>query len=167
MILKEYIGKDSENRNRAYVELKCDHCNSIYSRQKRQLKDIHGCSPICLSILKGTRVPTNCDHCNNIFYRTPSELIKSKSGKHFCSVSCKDKAVIYMEEIRPEHYNNSTNYRKRAIREYGEVCQMCGFDNPLAIVVHHIDEDRSNNELDNLIVLCANCHYIVHNKTFG
>lgn len=167
MIIKEYSSKDGEGRNRIFLEVECDNCKSTYQREKRQFKGIfHGCSPLCLSILKGTRIATNCDHCGNIFYRTPSELLKSKSGKHFCSVKCKDKAVLYMQEIRPEHYNNSVNYRKRAIREYGEICQLCGFDNPFAIVVHHIDEDRNNNELDNLIVLCANCHYIAHKGNF-
>lgn len=28
--------------------------------------------------------------------------------------------------------------------------------------VHHIDEDRSNNELNNLQVLCRSCHYKGH-----
>lgn len=54
------------------------------------------------------------------------------------------------------------HYREKAIKEYGSACQMCGFSNPFSIEVHHIDEDRTNNELDNLIVLCANCHLIAH-----
>ena len=32
------------------------------------------------------------------------------------------------------------------------------------IVIHHIDEDRSNNSIDNLAVLCNNCHNDVHKK---
>jgi hypothetical protein len=35
-------------------------------------------------------------------------------------------------------------------------CQHCGHDNGLEI--HHIDENPANNNMGNLILLCANCH---------
>jgi predicted HNH restriction endonuclease len=31
------------------------------------------------------------------------------------------------------------------------------------LVVHHIDENRNNNNHENLIWLCYNCHHLVHN----
>jgi hypothetical protein len=40
------------------------------------------------------------------------------------------------------------------------ICGARGFDN---LSEHHIDSDRSNNEYDNLIVLCHNCHHKHHN----
>jgi hypothetical protein len=52
------------------------------------------------------------------------------------------------------------NYRERALAEYGEQCQAC--DDTRQVVVHHIDEDRANNSLDNLIPLCRSCHTTVH-----
>jgi len=32
------------------------------------------------------------------------------------------------------------------------------------LLVHHIDEDRSNNTYDNFKVLCTSCHAIVHKR---
>ncbi len=32
------------------------------------------------------------------------------------------------------------------------------------VVIHHIDEDPSNNNPDNLCVLCTGCHSIVHSN---
>jgi len=32
------------------------------------------------------------------------------------------------------------------------------------IVIHHLDEDPSNNELDNLAALCPNCHSQAHSS---
>jgi hypothetical protein len=51
-------------------------------------------------------------------------------------------------------------YREKCIAEYGEVCQNC--EENVNVVVHHIDHDRTNNDLDNLIPLCATCHGKVH-----
>lgn len=39
--------------------------------------------------------------------------------------------------------------------EYDHRCAVCGGDRPH---VHHIDEDASHNELQNLLPLCPNCH---------
>src|SRR4051812_16816955 len=37
----------------------------------------------------------------------------------------------------------------------------------LAIDVHHIDENSSNNEPSNLIALCPTCHAAFHRKTYS
>ena len=68
-----------------------------------------------------------------------------------------------MKEIQPEHYKNEgLNYRKTAFDAYGKICSNCKYDNELALEVHHIDKDRTNNTVNNLRVLCANCHTIIH-----
>jgi thymidylate synthase ThyX len=41
-------------------------------------------------------------------------------------------------------------------------CEICGTTESL--LVHHIDENRENNSLDNLITLCTKCHQQVHSK---
>lgn len=41
-----------------------------------------------------------------------------------------------------------------------EVCEKCGFVpiHPCQLDVDHIDGDKENMSLDNLMTLCANCH---------
>lgn len=41
-------------------------------------------------------------------------------------------------------------------------CEKCvsHFD----LLVHHIDQNRKNNEAENLQVLCTSCHAIVHKR---
>ncbi|WP_049939586.1 HNH endonuclease signature motif containing protein [Natronomonas pharaonis] len=51
-------------------------------------------------------------------------------------------------------------YRDRCLKTKGEYCHSCGVRQN--IQVHHIDGDHSNNGLDNLVPLCANCHSKVH-----
>jgi len=52
-------------------------------------------------------------------------------------------------------------YREKCLREKGEQCVEC--DATEQIEVHHIDGDRTNNRLSNLVPLCHDCHMKVHN----
>jgi 5-methylcytosine-specific restriction endonuclease McrA len=68
-----------------------------------------------------------------------------------------------MEEIRPSHYGNGKfSYREKAFRELEHKCAECGYTNVDALEVHHIDKNRDNNDISNLVILCANCHTIRH-----
>ena len=57
-------------------------------------------------------------------------------------------------------------YRKTALahyrREVGEqgfnLCVVCGFGVQAVLEVAHLDQDRKNNSVENLAVLCPNCH---------
>jgi 5-methylcytosine-specific restriction endonuclease McrA len=50
------------------------------------------------------------------------------------------------------------NYRKLAFEHYDPVCAYCGFGIPSILEVAHIDGNRNNNNIDNLVILCPNCH---------
>ena len=50
------------------------------------------------------------------------------------------------------------NYRKLAFETYDPVCAHCGFGIPSVLEVAHIDGDRHNNHVANLVILCPNCH---------
>ena len=44
-------------------------------------------------------------------------------------------------------------------------CEVCKYDNPDALHIHHIiprADPRCSNNLNNLAVLCAICHNLVH-----
>lgn len=57
-------------------------------------------------------------------------------------------------------------YRKKCLRQKLQCCAACGYSKHLfCLVVHHIDEDRENDDLDNLIPMCRSCHRRVHNTS--
>lgn len=49
----------------------------------------------------------------------------------------------------------------------GRCCEQCGetkwLDVPIPLEVHHVDGDPLNNEIDNLKLLCPNCHACTDN----
>ena len=61
----------------------------------------------------------------------------------------------------PPEFNEAL---KQAVRERdGFICVLCGEpQNGRALDVHHIDGDKHNNEMTNLISLDSSCHSIVH-----
>jgi len=50
------------------------------------------------------------------------------------------------------------NYRKIAFATYEPICAHCGFGISAILEVCHIDGNRLNNEVVNLVILCPNCH---------
>ena len=52
------------------------------------------------------------------------------------------------------------NYRKLAFEHYRDrlFCAHCGFGIPDVLEVAHLDGQRHNNEVGNLILLCPTCH---------
>jgi len=52
------------------------------------------------------------------------------------------------------------NYRKLALEHYKNrlFCAHCGFGIPEVLEVAHLDCQRHNNDLSNLVLLCPTCH---------
>jgi hypothetical protein len=50
------------------------------------------------------------------------------------------------------------NYRRIAFKHYPPICACCGFGIPEVLEVAHLDGNRSNNSVENLAILCPNCH---------
>ena len=86
-------------------------------------------------------------------------------GKNF--KGCPAKKSVY-EVIKSSTFSNSTK-RKRLI-ESGlkeNKCECCGLSEwmgkPIPLELHHKDFNHYNNDLDNLVILCSNCHMQAHN----
>lgn len=56
----------------------------------------------------------------------------------------------------------ASTYRNKAFKYYAPICVRCGHNNILALEVHHKDKNRDNSNIENLEILCANCHTIEH-----
>ena len=74
-------------------------------------------------------------------------------------------AMWYIENNKPIE---APKLRKKLIEEgiKEAKCERCGITEWMGDVVplelHHLDENHFNNKLENLIILCSNCHAQVH-----
>jgi predicted HNH restriction endonuclease len=111
------------------------------------------------------------------------EKIVTKRNNKYCDAKCQVEFVnrIVYENIENGYttlYLNHKTFKRHLIIKYGEKCMECDWDkiNPLTgkvpIQLEHTDGNSDNNSLDNLKLLCPNCHsltptYGALNKGFG
>lgn len=160
-VVSEYKGKGKK------VKLRCKKHNCEFEKTADAVmrRGAISCPDCKEELANKNRVEVICSYCGEKTYKTFSKIENSRSGIYFCCREHKDLAQTLdfgLEEIWPDHYNNGTgkfSYRDRALRTYGEKCSYCGYDKEkLLLDVHHIDENRENNSIENLIPLCVMCH---------
>jgi len=75
----------------------------------------------------------------------------------------KKRSLEVRKRLREIKYKNGIGiYRELAFGIYGKKCSVCGFSEEECLEVHHIDKNRYNNSIENLVILCLNCHRLVH-----
>lgn len=74
-----------------------------------------------------------------------------------------------VDEYIKGHYIKSSVLLKKLVKENIKErrCECCGNTHwegkPIPLELHHIDGDHFNNSIDNLQVMCLNCHYFTDN----
>jgi len=138
------------------VELDCQVCKTKFSVISHRQKTAKYCSKKCYTQAMIGRGNTSykCLHCSKVFLGSQSHKRK------YCSRACNGKSR--KETFKPKF----TTVRKAMLaRGLINKCERCGFDQyPQILGVHHKDRNRNNNEINNLEVLCPNCHSIEHMK---
>lgn len=144
-------------KKRVPVLVRCVHCGYEYAMtpttvlyKSNPLKSCFNCSnPI-----------VKCDYCGKEFRKAKKEI--ERTSHDYCSIDCRNRALN--DAKRTPSINN---YRDIAFSNYEHRCAICGWDEDADILeVHHIDENRKHNELENLIILCPICHRKLTSKKY-
>lgn len=154
--------------------VKCDKCGKEFEKSDKRAKESlkRGwkmfCSDECKKSYKTKKVICECVNCGKTFERMLSQI----RGATFCSKSCAN-SYHNSERVGEKNPNyvdgahKGRDYLTKAFRTYEWVCTICGNDDNDVIEVHHIDKNRTNSDVDNLICLCANCHRKVHRGSYS
>lgn len=168
------IYRDRNGRKRPGVSRTCPVCQVSFVARKYyndyDSKPDVCCSLICATDLRYGKVRRFlflCSYCGKETVRRIKNKKNSRSGMMFCCREHKDLAQRLgsgVEGFRPAHYGapSGRNYRKKALRRYGPKCRGCQYSELEEMLdVHHLDSNRENNSIDNLIVLCVWCHALI------
>jgi|APGre2960657373_1045057.scaffolds.fasta_scaffold26426_2 hypothetical protein len=159
----------------------CQTCKLLFNAPLKEVNRGNGkyCSRICSNegvkkkqILRNSinnQPNVECSYCKKKFYKNESKRKLSKSKLYFCCRDHKDLAQTLeygLKEIWPSHFgenNGISQYRNIAFRSKNKICEMCNYNkHPEILEVHHKDRNRENNAIENLLILCPNCHMEEH-----
>ena len=152
---------------------KCKMCDSPIDYERRRNKYCgHSCAATCNNQGKQRNIST----LNKFFYQGRWYRSKCKNcgkpnmNKFFCSTECG--TAFGRTKRRADIIRTGkliTGKRDRwfleETREKG--CESCGNDEwmgrPIPIDIHHEDGDSDNDDLNNIKLLCPNCHRLTNN----
>lgn len=104
---------------------------------------------------------TKRSYCNNCLIP-----IKRKKSQ-FCGNKCQQIFNVRERVIQSEMGNEPAShitYRFYLIHSFGAKCMLCGWDKinltskKVPIEMNHVDGNSTNTKLDNLELICPNCH---------
>lgn len=174
-VICQYCGKSFKTRNRnkvKYCSVSCGLKATTSSIQKQLTCQVCGKH----FMFKGRTRKKRCQQCSRKQSVKATMLSKKKrfpqtkigvgSGRAQNTNTPRNQHKLLVRRLNYQESKNrqigTAKYRNLVITG-SDKCQLCGFSEyQEALVVHHKDMDRTNNSLQNLTILCSNCHMHVH-----
>ena len=148
---------------------KCLICKNNFYTRPSHLKIGWGkyCSNKCKFKSQEKGKTLKCSNCGKKIYRTPVDFNNSKSGLFFCNKSCHCSWMnknLHLGADHPQWNYGRSSYKQIFFRQYkGNIkCTICNIKDKRVLIIHHKDKNRKNNLIENLELLCRNCHYLKH-----
>lgn len=166
-----------QNKKNYYEDVICENCGKSFTSLVNEKRKY--CSQSCAAIKNNSAYPKRIKQ--NITKKFENKVVQTikyclncgcilKNRKNkFCSHTCHfdyKQTQIFNAIERNEYTDDTQNryHKKYLIHKHGEKCMKCGWDErnmtsgKVPIELEHIDGNSENNNLNNLILLCPNCH---------
>ena len=132
-------------------------CKAIYRRpcELERSKGQAFCSSVCYG--QTCRKEKPCIVCG--------KAILASLHRKTCSRSCSNTqraGIKYKVNSPHDKVKYQQGLKVRLLRARGKNCERCGYHRFEILQVHHKNRDRNNNNLDNLELICPNCHCEKH-----
>lgn len=146
---------------------KCVTCKKEFKVKPFFVRSGNGkyCSAPCFHESMKSGKIVSCHSCGKNVYKTLKALRVSKSKTYFCTKSCQTRwrnSVF----IGVKHANwIDGKYSYRGVMERNKIppiCYLCKTKDKRVLAVHHVDRNKKNNTVENLMWLCHNCHHLAH-----
>ena len=90
-----------------------------------------------------------------------------KCGEEFKTNNPVQRLHLKCKAKRQKRGKGFSQKRIEVLIRDNQVCQHCGFDfkeggESVQKHTHHIDKNPLNNDINNLVILCAKCHRLAH-----
>lgn len=157
--------------------INCDYCGTEFNRKPSAMKDKNFCSKICRH--DNSYAMCTCDNCGKKFERHRSQILDNvfcsrECAKPFLSKNMTVRNIVLnpdrmtlenRSKVRKGHLarnaNSGNSYPKLFGRHEHRVVaeQMLGRPLKKGEVVHHIDNDKTNNHPLNLMVFASQAEH--------
>ncbi len=141
-----------------HPNISCIICNKLIYRKPSQIKRNNNrvfCGTICYGI--GNRKEKPCVICG--------KMILAQFNKKTCSRACANvnrSGIKYTGARLKDKVKSQRGLKIRLLTERGRQCERCDYGKYEILQIHHKDRNRKNNNLNNLQLICPNCHYEEH-----
>lgn len=181
----DYIDKKITEEDYNNNPLYCKYCGKKLSYQQRDNKFCSkSCSASYNNFNRTRSIESRLKTSNTLSPKNKKELKTCKQcgklfigNKDFCCNKCKNE---FDEKNKIKRWLNGENFlrgatqipvfiRKYLMNKYDCKCQKCGwgemnqYTHTIQLEIHHKDGNCTNNTINNLELLCPNCHTLTDN----
>lgn len=157
------------------IKKECKHCHNEFfvpawrerSRLKETGKEVVFCSRKCADENKADKHKVKCDYCGSDTEKTMSRINKNKN--HFCNKKCFSKYMAQHPNRKADGVWQENGYQVtydgngKGIKTHRKIMEEFLKRKLLkSEIVHHIDGNRKNNDIDNLKVMSIGEHSKLH-----
>ena len=148
--------------------VKCKICSEKFYSKPNWIEKGWGkyCSLKCSQEGRKKGKLVKCHICGKNAYKNPKALKNSKSKKYFCGKSCQTvwrNSIVFVGKNHSNWKGGEFTYKNIITKsDTPKLCVLCKEKDKRILAVHHIDKNRKNNTINNLIWLCHNCHFLIH-----
>ena len=138
--------------------IECVICKTPIYRRPSQIENHKGkvfCSMNCYGFYSRKEIP--CKVCG--------KLILSGLNKKTCSRNCANiqrTGIKYKINSPRDKVKSQQALKIRLLEKRGKKCERCDYNKYQILQVHHKNRNRQDNNLENLLLICPNCHYEEH-----
>ena len=154
----------SKKYSKSDKEFNCIICNKIIIKTKRSDPKIVKCEDCKKKIAEQKKLVLTqykCEKCNEIFFKN---FIRIGRKMHCDKCIRKVKHCVNIKDIK-SILELSKRSVSKILKRANTKCSICRW-NEAVCDIHHIKskKNKGTNDIDNLIIVCPNCHRIIHSK---